>query len=78
MEVEFLKERNETYEVFQLLSRKQRIGQSLEQFHAVLSGLEARCLFGTLESRVVRDVIIVNMTNREAQNELSRATKTPE
>ena len=42
MEGEFEKERNETYEVFQLLSRKQRIEESLEQLHAVLSGLAAR------------------------------------
>ena len=50
IEGEFKKERNETYEMFQLLSRKQRIRQSLEQFHAVLSGLAARCSFGTLKS----------------------------
>ena len=78
MEGEFKKERNETYEVFQLLLRKQRIGESLEQFHFVLSGLAARCAFGTFESRILRDVFFVNMTNREAQNELCRATKTPE
>ena len=78
MEGEFKKKRNETYEVFQLLSRKQRIGESLEQFHSVLSGLAARCAFGTLESRTLRDVFIVKITNREAQNELCRATKTPE
>ena len=48
MEGEFRKERNETYEVFQQLSRKQRIGESLEQFHSFPSGLAARCFFGTL------------------------------
>ena len=78
MEGQFRKERNETYEVFQLLSRKQRIGKSLEQLHAVLSGLATRCSFGTLESRVLRDVFIVIMTNRETENEICRATKTPE
>ena len=50
----------------------------MEQFHAILSGMAASCSFGALESRVLRDVFIVNMTNREAQNELCRATKTPE
>ena len=64
--------------MFQLMSRKQRIGEYLEQFHSILSGLAARCLLGTLEPIILRDVIIVNMTNREAQNELFRATKTPE
>ena len=42
IEAEFKKERNETYETFQLLARKQQIGESLEQFHSVLSGLAAR------------------------------------
>ena len=32
---EFKKERNETYETFQLLARKQQIGELLEQFHSV-------------------------------------------
>ena len=57
---------------------KQQKGESLEQFHSVLSGLAARCNFGTLETRILRDVFIVNMNNREAQNELCRSTKTPE
>ena len=78
IEIEFKKERNETYETFQLLARKQHIGESLEQFHSVLSGLAARCNFGALEIRILRDVFIVNMNNREAQNELCRSTKTPE
>ena len=78
IETEFKKELNETYETFQLLARKQQIGESLEQFHSVLSGLAARCNFGTLETRILRDVFIVNMNNREAQNELCRSTKTPE
>ena len=78
MEGEVKKERNETYEVFQLLSKEQRIGESLEQFRAVLSGLVARCSFGALEARVLHDAFIVNMTNGEAQNELCRATKITE
>ena len=78
IETEFKYERNETYETFQFLARKQHIGESLEQFHSVLSGLAARCNFGTLETRILRDVFIVNMNNREAQNGLCRSTKTPE
>ena len=78
LETEFKKERNETYETYQLLSRKQFINESLEQFHSVLSGLAARCNFGTLEDRILRDVFIVNMNNRKAQKELCRSTKTPE
>ena len=64
MEGEFKKKRNEKF------SFCQGIGESLEQVHAVLSGLAAGCSFGALESRVLRDVFIVKMTNREARNEL--------
>ena len=78
LETEFKNERNETYEIYQLLSRKQFINESLEQFHSVLSGLAARCNFGVLQDRILRDVFIVNMNNREAQKELCRSTKTPE
>ena len=79
LETEFKKSRNETYETYQLLSRKQFNNESLEQFHSVLSGLAALCNFGTLEDRMIlRDVYIVNMNNREAQEELCRSTKTPE
>ena len=63
---------------FQFLARKQQIKESLEQFHSVLSGLAARCNFGALEDRILRDVFIVNRNIREAQNELCRSTKTPE
>ena len=78
LETEFKKERNESYETYQLLSRKQFINESLEQFHSVLSGLAARCNFGALEDRILRDVFIVNMNNRDAQKELCRSMKTPE
>ena len=68
IETEFKKERNGTFETFQLLAQKQQIGELLEQFHSVLSGLAARYNFRTLETRILRDVFIVNMNIREAQN----------
>ena len=74
----FQKERNETYEMYQMLSRKQTEGESLESFYAELSGMAARCNLGTQERKMVRDIFIFNMRNRDAQNELCRETKTPE
>ena len=54
----------------------------MEQFYAALSGLAARCSFGTLESRVLcvcqyccLSRVFAIMTNREAQIELCRTTK---
>ena len=78
LEAEFKKERNETYETFQLLSRKHQFNESLEQFHSVLRGLASKCNFGTLRDRILRDVFIVIMNNREAQNDFCQSTKTPE
>ena len=74
----FKKERNGTFETNQLISRKQREGETLEEFHSVLSGLAARRDLGALERRVLRDVFIVNMSNKEAQTELCRSTRTPD
>ena len=54
----FKKERNETFETYQLLSRKQRDGETLEMFHSVLSGLAASCELGTLERRILQDLFI--------------------
>ena len=66
------------FETFQLISRKQREGDTLETFHSVLSGLAARCALGALERRILRDVFIVNMSSKEAQTEHCRSTKTPD
>ena len=74
----FQKERNETYEKYQMLSRKQKEGESLESFYAELSGMAARCNLGTPKRKIVRDIFIFNMRNRDVQNELCRETKTPE
>ena len=74
----FQKEQNQTYEMYQMLSRKQKEGESLELLYAELSGMAARCNLGTQERKMVRDIFIFNMRNRDAQNELCRETKTPE
>ena len=74
----FQKERNETCEMYQMLSRKQKEGESLESFYAELSGMAARCNLGTQDRKMVRDIFIFNMRNRDAQNELCRETETPE
>ena len=71
------KERNETFENYQLLSRKQREREPLKQFHSVLSGLATRCNLGTLERRILSDVFKVNMNSKDSQTEICRSRKTP-
>ena len=74
----FQKEQNETYEMYQMLSRTQKEVESVESFYAELSGMAARCNLGTQERKRVRDIFIFNMRNRDAQNELCWETKTTE
>ena len=74
----FQKEQNETYEMCQILFWKQKERESLESFYAELSGKAAICNLGTQEQKMVRDIFIFIMRNRDAQNELCRETKTPE
>ena len=74
----FQKERNETNEMYKMLSKKQKEEESLKSFYAELSGMAARCNLGTQEQKMVRDICIFNMRNRDAQNELCRETITPE
>ena len=50
----------------------------MEEFYSVLSGLAARCALGVLERRILRDVFMFNMSNKETQMELCRSTKTPD
>ena len=49
-----------------------------ESFYAEVIGMAARCNLGTQERKMVRDIFIFNMRNRDAQNELCRENKTPE
>ena len=48
-----------------MLSRKQKEGGSLESFYEELSGMVARCNLGTKERKMVRDIFIFNMRNRD-------------
>ena len=70
LKVVFKKERNEAFETCQSLSRKQKGGETLKMLHSVLYGLAAGCDLGTLERRILHDVFLVNMLNKEAQTEL--------
>ena len=61
-----------------MLSRKQKEGEILESFYAEFNGRAARCNLGTQERKMVRNIFIFILRNRDAQKELCRETKTPE
>ena len=78
VEREFKKEGNEIYKIFQLLLQKKNESAKHWTISLLLSGLMATFNFGALETRILMDVFTVIVTNRGAQNELCRSTKTPE
>ncbi len=63
----FLVERNITVEQVKFLSRRQRPPETLEQYHAALTGLAAECRLGNLEDEIIRDVFISNIDHPELQ-----------
>ena len=77
-EVSFQKVKCVTYERYELFTRMQESGESLEAFHAALTAQAARSELGTLESEIVRDLFISKMKNRTLQDTLTIETLDPE
>ena len=69
------KPKNETLDRFKFLSRKRKEGETLRQFWNELNGLAAKCNFGLITESFVKDVFIVNMTNKEVQQKLCTEPK---
>ena len=72
----FEKPKNEKLDRFKVLSRKQHEGETLRQFWNELNGLAAKCNFGGISESLVKDVIIVNMMNKDVQQKLCTEPKT--
>ncbi len=67
LDQDFLVERNITVERVKILSRRKRPPETLEQCHAALTGLAAKCRLGNLEDELIRDVFISNIEHLELQ-----------
>ena len=81
----FVKERNVTFDRYEAFTRKQGKTESLEQYHCGLTELVVKgnfkcvnCNDGRLETEIIRDLFIANMSNNEVQKDLLAETKTPE
>ena len=81
----FVKERNVTFDRYEAFTRKQGKTESLEQYHCGLTELVVKgnfkcvnCNDGRLETEIIRDLFIANMSNDEVQKDLLAETKTPE
>ena len=74
----FIRPRNDTFDRYLLLTRRQQKGQTMEQFHSALRSLPAFCQLGALEDGLLRDIFTANITDPEIQKELLKVTLAPE
>ena len=72
MEIVFNRPRNITFDRYVFFSRKQKKGETVEQFYSILKELEENC-----EKAIIRDIFIINMLNDDIQRELLHETVDP-
>ena len=78
MEIAFIRPRNITFNRYVLFSRKEKKGETVEQFYSILKELAENCDFESREEVIIRDIFITNMLDDEIQRELLRDTVDPE
>ena len=65
MEIAFLRPRNITFDRYVFFSRKQRKGETEEQFYSILKELAENCDFENREEVIIRDIFITNMLEND-------------
>ena len=78
MEIAFIRPRNITFDRYVFFSRKQKKGETVEQFYSILKELAENCDFENREEAIIRDISITNMLDDDIQRELLRDTVDPE
>ena len=78
MEIAFIRPRNITFDRLVFFSRKQKKGETVEQFYSILKELAENCDFENREEAIIRDIFITNMLDDDIQRELLRDTVEPE
>ena len=78
MEIAFIRPRNITFDRYVFFSRKQKKGETVEQFYNILKELAENCDFENWEEFIIRDIFITNMLDDDIQRELRRDTVDPE
>ena len=66
------------FERYNLICRKQKKAESLEQFHADLVELASRADCGDRESEWVRDMFTAHLNNEKSAEELLTQTRSPQ
>ena len=78
MEIAFIRPRNITFDRYVFFSRKQKKGETVEQFYSILKELAKNCDFENREEVIIRDIFITYMLDDNTQRELFRGTVDPE
>ena len=78
MDIAFIRPRNITFDRYVFFSRKQKKGETLDQFYSILKELAENCDFENREEVIIRDIFITNMLDDDIQRELLRDTVDPE
>ena len=78
IEIAFIRPRNITFDRYVFFSRKQKKGETVEQFYSILKDLAEKCDFENREEAIVRDIFITNKLNENIQREILRDTVDPE
>ena len=78
MEIAFIRTRNITFDRYVFFSRKQKKGETVEQFYSILKELAENCDFENREEAIIRDIFIMYMLDDDIQRELLRHTVGPQ
>ena len=78
MEIAFIRPRNITFHRYVFFSRKQKKGETVEQFYSILKELAENCDFENREEVIITDIFITNMLDDDIQRDLLRDTADPE
>ena len=78
MEIAVIRPRNITFDCYVFFSRKQKKGETVEQFYSILKELAENCDFENREEAIIKDIFITNMLDDDIQRELLRDTVDPE
>ena len=70
MEIAFIRPRNITFYRYEFFSRKQKKGETVEQFYSILKELVENCDFENREEVITRDFFITNILDEDIQREL--------
>lgn len=71
----YLPKTNVTYERFVFFTRKQKAGESFEQYMTVLQNLSVTCELGTLKDELLRDIFVTGITDAKLQEKLLNTPK---